>query len=96
MYGGSPHNRARFLLEVIRDIKKCPNLPLAIRLSGIRLRPDGITIEETCEVAEMCEAAGADAINITWVHAEVINAARPALQARRQPRRGSEDDQGRC
>ncbi|RXZ54824.1 FAD-binding protein [Senegalimassilia faecalis] len=77
MYGGSLHNRARFLLEVIRDIKKkCPNLPLAIRLSGIDFEPGGITVEETCEVAKMCEAAGADAINITWgSHAEVINAA---------------------
>ena len=76
MYGGSLHNRARFLVEVIRNIKKkCPGMPVSVRLSGIDFEPGGITVEETCEVAKMCEAAGADAINITWgSHAEVINA----------------------
>lgn len=77
MYGGSLHNRARFLIEVIRNIKKkCPMMPLSVRLSGIDFEPGGITVEETCEVAKMCEAAGADAISITWgSHAEVVNAA---------------------
>ena len=77
MYGGSLHNRARFLVEVIRNVKrKCPGMPVSVRLSGIDFEPGGITAEETAEVAKMCEAAGADAINITWgSHAEVINAA---------------------
>lgn len=77
MYGGSLHNRARFLIEVIRNIKKkAPGVALSVRLSGIDFEPEGITIEETVEVAKMCEAAGADAINITWgSHAEVVNAA---------------------
>lgn len=77
MYGGSLHNRMRFLLEVIRNIKrKCPTMPLSVRLSGIDFEPGGITIEETVEVAKACEQAGADAINVTWgSHAEVVNAA---------------------
>ena len=77
MYGGSLHNRARFLIEVIRNIKKkAPGVALSVRLSGIDFEPEGITIEETVEVAKMCEAVGADAINITWgSHAEVVNAA---------------------
>ena len=77
IYGGSLHNRMRFLMEVIRNIKKkCPNLPLSIRLSGCDFEPGGITIEETVEVVKACEAEGADVINLTWgSHAEVINAA---------------------
>ena len=77
MYGGSLHNRMRFLMEVIRNIKKkAPSMPLSIRISGEDFEPGGITIEETVEVAKACEANGADVINITWgSHAEVINAA---------------------
>ena len=77
MYGGSLHNRMRFLMEVIRNVKKkAPTMPLSVRLSGEDFEPGGITIEETVEVAKACEANGADVINITWgSHAEVINAA---------------------
>ena len=77
LYGGSLHTRMRFLMEVIRNIKrKCPTTPLSIRLSGCDFEPGGITIEETVEVAKACEANGADVINLTWgSHAEVINAA---------------------
>lgn len=77
MYGGSLHNRARFLMEVIRNVKKkAPNMPLSVRISGIDFEPGGIDIDETVEVAKMCVEAGADAINVTWgSHAEVVNAA---------------------
>lgn len=76
MYGGSLRNRARFLIEVIRNCKKkAPKMPLSVRISGIDFEPGGITIEESVEVAKMIEAAGADAINITWgSHAEVMGA----------------------
>lgn len=77
LYGGSLHNRMRFLMEVIRNIKKkCPTLPLSVRLSGCDFEPGGITIDETVEVVKACEAEGVDVINLTWgSHAEVINAA---------------------
>lgn len=76
MYGGSLHNRMRFLMEVIRNIKQKTTVPLSIRLSGCDFEPGGITIEETIEVAKACERMGADVINITWgSHAEVVNAA---------------------
>ncbi len=76
MYGGSLHNRMRFLIEVIQNIKKkCPTLPLSVRVSGCDFEPGGITIDETVEVCKACEQAGADVMNITWgSHAEVINA----------------------
>ena len=42
LYGGSLHNRMRFLMEVIRNIKrKCPTTPLSIRLSGCDFEPGG-------------------------------------------------------
>lgn len=78
MYGGSLHNRARFVIEIIKDIKKKtgPNYPVSVRLSCDDNEPGGIRVEETIEVAKMCEAAGADVINITGgSHAEVIRCA---------------------
>lgn len=77
MYGGSLHNRMRFLIETIKAIKaKCPKLPLSVRMSGIDFEPGGITAEETAVVARACQDAGADIINITWgSHAEVVQAA---------------------
>lgn len=78
MYGGSLYNRARFVVEIIKDMKKktAPNYPVSVRLSCNDNEPDGITVEETVEVAKMCEAAGADVINITGgSHAEGVRCA---------------------
>jgi len=78
MYGGSLYNRARFVVEIIKDIKKKtgPDYPVSVRLSCNDNEPGGIRVEETVEVAKMCEAAGADVINITGgSHAEAVRCA---------------------
>jgi 2,4-dienoyl-CoA reductase-like NADH-dependent reductase (Old Yellow Enzyme family)/thioredoxin reductase len=67
-YGGSIENKARFLIEIIRQTKKAvgADFPVWSRLSaqeyGIK---GGITLEETKQVVRMAEEAGIDAVNVS-------------------------------
>ena len=72
-YGGSPENRARFAMEVIREIKKRlgNDFPVSIILNGIEIglvvnveNSKCLTLEDSCEIAKYLESAGADAIQI--------------------------------
>jgi 2,4-dienoyl-CoA reductase-like NADH-dependent reductase (Old Yellow Enzyme family)/thioredoxin reductase len=70
-YGGSNKNRARFALNVIREIKNKTgdDFPLIYRMSGAEYVKDGFTTEMACELAKWVEEAGADAIHVsagTW------------------------------
>lgn len=65
-YGGSPANRARVLLEILAAVREAigPGMALGVRLCGDEFTDDGITLDETVEVARMVEATGrADYIN---------------------------------
>ena len=67
-YGGSLENRARFLIEILKTIREevGREYPVWCRLSAIEEGiEDGITIEETIQVARMVEDAGADAIHVS-------------------------------
>ena len=66
-YGGSLENRARFLIEVIKAARGHvgDGYPLWCRLSAVEMGVDGITVEETREVAKMAEKAGVDAIHVS-------------------------------
>lgn len=66
-YGGSLQNRMRFALEVVAAVRGAvpPDLPVTMRLSGSDYEPDGITIDETVEVARALESAGIDAIHVS-------------------------------
>ena len=66
-YGGSLENRARFLLRIIRAVRKVigPQLILSVRLAVIEEIEGGITPEEGALLAKMSEEAGADMINCT-------------------------------
>ncbi|MDD5702539.1 MAG: FAD-dependent oxidoreductase [Dehalococcoidales bacterium] len=67
-YGGSLPGRARFLLEIIREVRKAVGVqyPLWCRLDGQEFSiVDGITREEALETADMIENAGVDAIHVT-------------------------------
>ncbi len=78
MYGGSLYNRMRFLVEVVRDIRKKvgPDYPLSVRMSLIDYEPDGIVLEESIDVAKALEQNGVDVINVCGgSHAEAIYAA---------------------
>ena len=70
-YGGSLENRARFALEVIREIKDKAgqDFPLIYRMSGAEYVDGGFTTEMACQLAVWAEEAGADAIHVsagTW------------------------------
>lgn len=65
-YGGSLENRARFLLEIIREVKdQAPSLALLIRLNAEDQIPGGTPREELLQIGRMCQEAGVDAISLT-------------------------------
>ena len=64
-YGGDLKNRARFLLEIIEDIRKSlgRSYPLWYRCNGTEYGlADGTTLDQSQEVARWAEEAGADAV----------------------------------
>ncbi|MEM6608067.1 MAG: NADH:flavin oxidoreductase [Pseudomonadota bacterium] len=72
-YGGSLRNRARFLLEVIAAIRAevGDNFHLQVKLSAtdhnnvLPWEGKGNTLADTVQVAQWCEAMGADALHIS-------------------------------
>jgi 2,4-dienoyl-CoA reductase (NADPH2) len=74
-WGGSPENRRRFALEVVRAAREAVGHDFIIiyRLSMADLVPDGQTWEEIVAVAQGVAAAGATLINtgIGWHEAQV-------------------------
>jgi 2,4-dienoyl-CoA reductase-like NADH-dependent reductase (Old Yellow Enzyme family)/pyruvate/2-oxoglutarate dehydrogenase complex dihydrolipoamide dehydrogenase (E3) component len=67
-YGGSFENRSRFLLDVVRAVKAAVGDKIAV---GLKYNGDdflgdkGWTLEESCRLAPLAEAAGADYITVT-------------------------------
>lgn len=75
-YGGSVHNRARILYEIVEDVqKKCgKDFPILVRLNGrdgegLCHYQDGITkgeqVEDTIEIAKHLEEMGVAALDIS-------------------------------
>ena len=66
-YGGDVENRARFLVEVLEAIRERVgrDYPLWCRINGGEVLIEGETLEDACRVAEMTEAAGADAVHVS-------------------------------
>lgn len=66
-YGGSITNRARFPMEIYKNIrKKCGNdFPVTCKISAEEFVEGGRTIEETIVIAKMFENAGIDAVSIS-------------------------------
>lgn len=64
-YGGTIRNRARFGMEIIRNIKeKCgEDYPVIYRISSVEYVPGGLEIEESKVIARLMEEAGADCIH---------------------------------
>ncbi len=69
-YGGSLENRARFLLDIMRAVRKSvgPSYPVWCRMNGEETGlADGFTLAEAKEVAQMVQKAGADALHISYM-----------------------------
>ncbi|MGC4154761.1 MAG: FAD-dependent oxidoreductase [Propionicimonas sp.] len=66
-YGGPLHNRLRFALEIIADIRaKCgPDYPVSFRISADEYVIGGRDIAETIVVCRELEAAGVDLLHIS-------------------------------
>ena len=66
-YGGSWENRTRFGREVVEKIRQAvgPDFPVMVRIAGNDFMPGGNTNKEAAQFAQVLEAAGADALNVT-------------------------------
>ena len=66
-FGGSLHNRMRFLRLVLQDIRKKTgsDFPVIVRISGSEMITGGREIQETKAVCQMCEEEGANAIHVS-------------------------------
>ncbi|MFH1983765.1 MAG: FAD-dependent oxidoreductase [Pseudomonadota bacterium] len=66
-WGGSFENRIRFMLEVLRDIrKKCgADFPVGIRMNGEDYIEDGWGLEEALKLAPILETEGATYLHVS-------------------------------
>lgn len=67
-YGGSLENRARFLLEVVREVRQVAgdHVPVLVRFSATDWKdPQGWTLDDTVMVSEWVHQAGADLIDVS-------------------------------
>lgn len=65
-YGGSLHNRMRFLLEIVAGTKQlCPQLLLSVRLNLDDFLPNGLKINESLQVCQALEEAGIHLLHVS-------------------------------
>lgn len=66
-WGGSLENRARFVREIYRGIRKVtgPDYPVLIKLGLIDYHPQGKPVSEGIEVAKLLQQDGFDAIEVS-------------------------------
>ena len=64
-YGGTISNRARFAIEIVKDIKKkCgQDYPVIYRMSAVEYVHGGLDIEESKVISRLLEEAGVDCIH---------------------------------
>ena len=80
-YGGSLHNRTRFIVNILRGIKeRCgDDFPVIVRLSvdecydRIGKAGEGYTLKEGVEIAKILEKNGADAIDVSSAGYDTFN-----------------------
>ena len=66
-YGGSLENRARFLIEVVREIRAevGETVPVFVRFSATDSAPEGLVVEDVAQVAQWAAEAGADLFDVS-------------------------------
>lgn len=66
-YGGSLENRLRWPLEVLRAVRAAwpREKPISVRISATDWHPEGITPEESVQIAAALAAEGADILDIS-------------------------------
>jgi 2,4-dienoyl-CoA reductase-like NADH-dependent reductase (Old Yellow Enzyme family) len=66
-YGGSPQNRARFLVEIVQRTRSLvgKDMPLLIKLSFSDFIKGGLTLEDAVQIAALAVDAGLDGIEVS-------------------------------
>ncbi|MBN2060784.1 MAG: NADH:flavin oxidoreductase [Deltaproteobacteria bacterium] len=66
-YGGSTHNRARFITEIIKRARKMvgPEFPIMIKMNFDDFIKGGLNRDEAVRIAKIIVQAGIDAIEVT-------------------------------
>lgn len=66
-YGGCIDNRARFILEVIEEVRRCVSrdFPIVLRVSGDERIAGGNSLDEMLYLAPKFEAAGVDLLEVS-------------------------------
>ena len=64
-YGGSTENRVRIVVEIIKLIKKMVGCHVSFRINAVDGRKDGMTLDESFEIAKILAHNGADSVQIT-------------------------------
>jgi NADPH2 dehydrogenase len=80
-YGGSLENRSRLLLETTKAVREAigEEMLLLVRLGVDDLLPGGLTLEESCIVAEKLEELGIDMLDISTGLKSPIGLPGPAM-----------------
>ena len=72
-YGGAVENCCRIVTDIIHGIRQtCGNYPICVRINGDDFVEGGITLDYAVQVAQVLEAAGADAINVSCAVYETV------------------------
>ncbi len=63
-YGGPPENRARLVIELVRELKEGAgkDFPVMIKMNASDFREDGMTVDQAAEIASILTAGGICAI----------------------------------
>lgn len=66
-YGGGLDNRARFVIEMIAEVRKrvSPDFPIILRISGDERAEGGNSLEDMLYLASKFEAAGVDLLEVS-------------------------------
>lgn len=66
-YGGSLQNRLRYPLEIFRAMREQwpDDLPVSVRISATDWHPEGITADDSIQIARAFKEAGADLIDVS-------------------------------
>lgn len=66
-YGGCLDNRARLMLEILAEVRRCvsPDFPIIMRISGDERYPGGNTLSDMLYLAPKFAAAGASAFEVS-------------------------------
>jgi len=66
-YGGTIEGRARFALEIIKEVRKRvgEDFPISFKISAQEFVPNGLTVEESIEILKLLVDAGIDVVQVS-------------------------------